>query len=113
MAVSDWAGSVCDWRDTLSEFKAYLAPAFRRAEQRLSAGAFLDGLLSSVERKTGWMLSEAAGFDKPYRIQSLLGRSRWSAEKLCERVRSYALDALRDEGGVLVIDETGFLKKGT
>jgi SRSO17 transposase len=113
MAVSDWAGSVCDWRYTLREFNAYLAPAFRRAEQRLSAGAFLDGLLSSVERKTGWMLSEAAGFEKPYRIQSLLGRSRWSAEKLCERVRSYALDALRDEGGVLVVDETGFLKKGT
>jgi SRSO17 transposase len=85
MSVSDWAGSVSDWRDALDGLKAFIAPAFKRSEQRASAGAFLDGLLSGVDRKTGWMLAEAAGLSRPYRIQSLLGRSSWSADALCQR----------------------------
>lgn len=113
MSVSDWAGSVVDWRQTLEGMKGFIAPAFRRSEQRLSAGAFIDGLFSGAERKTGWMLSEEAGLGRPYRIQSLLGRSSWSADALCERVRDYAIEALGDPDGVLVVDETGFLKKGT
>lgn len=112
MSVSDWAGSVSDWREMLESMKTFVAPAFQRAEQRASASAFIDGLLSGVERKTGWMLAEQAGLARPYRIQSLLGRSSWSADRLCDRVRSYALEALGDPDGVLVVDETGFLKKG-
>ncbi len=113
MSVSDWAGSIADWRHALEGMKAFIAPAFKRSEQRASAGAFVDGLLSGVERKTGWMLAEEAGLARPYRMQSLLGRSSWSADELCDRVRRYAVDALGDPDGVLVIDETGFLKKGT
>ena len=75
MSVSDWVGSVSDWRDALETMKTFIAPAFRRTEQRASASAFVDGLLSGVERKTGWMLAEEAGLARPYRIQSLLGRS--------------------------------------
>jgi SRSO17 transposase len=112
MAVSDWAASPEDWRDALDELKEYVAPAFKRLEQRASAGAFIDGLLSGVERKTGWMLAEEAGLARPYRIQSLLGRSSWSADALCDVVRRYSVEALGDPGGVLVVDETGFLKKG-
>lgn len=113
MAVAEWAGGVSNWRLALEGLKNFVAPAFRRSEQRASASVFIDGLLSGVERKTGWMLAEEAGLARPYRIQSLLGRSRWSADALCDRVRRYALDALGDADGVLVIDETGFLKKGT
>ncbi|MCC5958779.1 MAG: transposase, partial [Rhodobacteraceae bacterium] len=113
MSVSDWAGAVSDWRAALDGMKARIASAFIRSEQRASAGAFIDGLLSGAERKTGWMLAEEAGLARPYKIQSLLGRSSWSADALCQRVRDYALDALADPDGVLVVDETGFLKKGT
>lgn len=113
MSVSDWAGNIGDWRQALEGMKAFIAPAFKRSEQRLSAGAFIDGLFSGAERKTGWMLAEEAGLERPYRIQSLLGRSSWSADGLCDRVRAYALDALADPDGVLVVDETGFLKKGS
>jgi len=59
------------------------------------------------------MLAEEAGLARPYKIQSLLGRSSWSADALCQRVRDYAIEALADPDGVLVVDETGFLKKGT
>jgi len=80
---------------------------------RASEGAFIDGVLSSAERKTGWMLAEQAGHARPYRMQSLLGRSNWSADALRDHVRDYVVDALGDPSGVLVVDETGFLKKGT
>lgn len=112
MAVSDWAGTVVGWREALDGVKQFIAPAFKRAEQRSSAGAFIDGLLSRAERKTGWMLAEEAGHARPYRMQSLVGRSSWSADALCDLVRRYAIDALGDEDGVLVVDETGFVKKG-
>ena len=112
MSVSDWAGSVSDWQDALEGLKEFIAPAFKRSEQRATVGAFIDGLLSGAERKTGWMLAAEAGFARPYRLQSLLGRSRWSADVLCEHVRHHALEALADDDGVLIIDETGFLKKG-
>ncbi len=113
MSVADWTGTLVDWRVALENLKEFIAPAFRRSEQRQSASAFIDGVLSQSERKTGWMLAEEAGLDRPYRIQSLLGRSSWSADELCRLVRRYAIDALGDADGVLVVDETGFLKKGT
>ena len=112
MGVAEWAGTLVDWRAALDALKAHIAPALGRAELRASGGAFIDGLLSGTERKTGWMLAEEAGLDRPYRIQSLLGRSAWSAEALRERVQDYAMAALGDQHGVLVVDETGFVKKG-
>lgn len=59
------------------------------------------------------MLAEEAGLARPCRIQSLLGRSSWSADVPCDRVRKHALDVLGDPDGFLIVDETGFLKKGT
>ena len=112
MQVSDWTGSCIDWESELSVLKASIGSVFGRSETRVSACAFIDGLLSGVARKTSWMLSEAAGHARPYRLQSLLGRSSWSADRMRDLVRAYALDALGDPGGVLVIDETGFMKKG-
>lgn len=69
-------------------------------------------MLSGVERKTGWLPSEQAGLERPCRMQSLLGRSRWSADGLRDLVQGYVIEALGDTGGVLVVDETGFVKKG-
>lgn len=112
MAVSDWSGSLLEWDRQLGALKARLGCVFGRREVRETAGAFVDGLLAGVERKTGWLLSEAAGVERPYRMQSLLGRSRWEADRLRDAVRDYAIEALGDPEGVLVVDETGFLKKG-
>jgi SRSO17 transposase len=112
MSVAAWSGSLLAWDRELSGLKERLAPVFGRRELRETGGAFLDGLLSGIERKTGWLMSEQAGLERPYRMQSLLGRSSWSADALRDAVRSYALEALGDADGVLVVDETGFLKKG-
>ena len=110
--VGDWAGTVVEWKDAFAGLQAQIGPALGRLETRTSAGQFIKGLLSGAERKTGWMLAEEAGLERPYRMQSLLGRSSWSADALLERVRDFAIAALGDAGGVLVVDETGFLKKG-
>ena len=112
MSVSDWSGSCVRWSEDLEALKVKLSPAFGRRETQETAGAFLEGLLSGIERKTGWLMSEQAGLERPYRMQSLLGRSSWSADGLQDLVRAYAVEALRSEDGVLVVDETGFLKKG-
>ena len=100
-------GALIDWRAELEALKARIAPALGRAETRASAGAFIDGLLGPAERKTGWMLAEQAGLDRPHRLQSLLGRGRWSADALRDRVRDYVAEALGDEAGVLVVDGEG------
>ena len=112
MSVAVWSGSALAWDHELTALKRRLAPIFRRSEVAVSAGAFLDGLLSGISRKTGWQMAEQAGLSRPYRMQSLLGRSSWSAEALRDRVRAEAVAALADWSGVLVVDETGFLKKG-
>lgn len=112
MTVAEWTGTLIDWKGSLKALLEKLAPAFGRVETRWSASAFIEGLLSPAERKTGWMLAEQAGLARPYRIQSLLGRSRWSADLLRDLVRDYAVEALGDRDGVLVVDDTGFLKKG-
>jgi SRSO17 transposase len=112
MSVAFWSGSLLAWEAELSALKVRLGPLLGRREVRETGGAFLDGLLSGVARKTGWLLAEQAGAARPYRMQSLLGRSRWEADGLRSEVRSYVVDSLGDRDGVLVVDETGFMKKG-
>src|SRR3954471_12075562 len=110
--VSDWSGALLEWEAELAALKRKIGGAFKRAEGREMAGAFIDGLLSGAERKTGWLMAEQAGLDRPYRMQSLLGRGQWSADTLRDIVRAYVFEALGDADGVLVVDETGFVKKG-
>jgi SRSO17 transposase len=112
MAVALWAGSLLAWERELSALKERMAGVLGRRELKETSGAFIDGLLSGIERKTGWLMAEQSGAERPYRMQSLLGRSRWDAEALRDAVRAYAVEALADPDGVLIVDETGFLKKG-
>jgi SRSO17 transposase len=90
-----------------------LAPRFARSEARRHAQAYLWGLLSPVERKNGWQLAEAAGDRTPYATQHLLGRADWDPELVRNDLRTYVLEHLADPAAVLVVDETGVLKKGT
>lgn len=100
------------WASSLREAKARLCPLFTQQRVAASACLFLDGLLGPERRKTGWMRAEAAGDLGPWRQQAILGRGSWDADALRDIVRDYALETLADPDGVLVIDETGFLKQG-
>ncbi|WP_446226232.1 IS701 family transposase [Nocardia sp. IBHARD005] len=106
------AEDVSAWRAGLDETFGQVADLFGRVEPRRWARAYLTGLLAPVERKNSWQLSEAAGVVEPDGLQHFLNRSRWSADSLRDRVRSYVAQALSRPDGVLVVDETGFLKKG-
>src|SRR5215207_9463267 len=93
MRVARWSGALSAWESELSGLKRRIGPVFGRREVRETAVAFLDGLLSGVERKTGWLLSEQAGLEHPTRMQALLGRTRWEADALRDQVRAYVLEA--------------------
>ncbi len=91
---------------------ARLGPRFARAEARRRAQTYLRGLLSPLERKNGWQLAEAAGDRTPYATQHLLGRADWDPDAVREDLRTYVVEHLGDPGAVLVVDETGVVKKG-
>jgi SRSO17 transposase len=92
---------------------ARVGPRFARAEQRQRVVLYLQGLLSPVERKNAWQLAEAAGEANPSGMQELLSRAQWDADALRDDLLALVHERLADPQGVLVIDETGFLKKGT
>jgi SRSO17 transposase len=101
-------------RDGLADVHARIAPRFRRREARERARRYLDGLLGRVERKNGWQLAEALGEGGPQGMQRLLNAADWDVEAVRDDLRAYVMEHLADErSGVLVIDETGFVKKGT
>ncbi len=100
------------WASELRAAKARMRPPFAQGRVAASAGLFLDGLLGTEQRKTGWMRAEAAGDAGPWRQQAILGRGRWEADALRDVVRDRAVEALAAPDAVLVIDETGFLKQG-
>ena len=74
--------------------------------------AYLRGLLSPAERKNSWQLAEVSGEATPYAFQHLLRRALWDPEAVRDELRRYLIQHLGDPEAVLVIDETGFLKKG-
>jgi SRSO17 transposase len=101
------------WADRLEEVQERLAPSFERAEPRQRAMAYLRGLLSSTERKNGWQLAELAGEATPDGMQRLLNTAKWDADQVRDDLQQYILTHLNDPEAVLVVDETGFVKKGT
>ena len=101
------------WRDELEQVQDRLGELSVRPEPRRQAGLYLEALLSSAERKNGWQLAEQIGDARPWRTQAVLSQALWSQDKARALCRSYVVEHLGAPDGVLVVDETGFLKKGT
>jgi len=104
--------TVRSWIEQLDALDQRIAPHFSRSEVRRRARDYLRGLLSAAERKNSWQLAEVAGNATPYGIQHLLGRANWDAEQVRDELRGYVIEHLGQEGAILVVDETGFIKKG-
>lgn len=100
------------WAQGLDEVHARIARRFVRAEPRQRALSYLRGLLSPVERKNGWQLVEEAGEGTPDGMQRLLSTAQWDADAVRDDLVSYVKASLAEPGAILVLDETGFLKKG-
>jgi SRSO17 transposase len=101
------------WAAGLEALHARISPRFARAEPRRRALAYLRGLLGNVGRKNGWQLAEHAGEHTPDGMQRLLSTADWGPDLVRDDLRDYVVEHLSEEGAVLVVDETGFLKKGT
>ncbi|MGW2508391.1 IS701 family transposase [Streptomyces scopuliridis] len=101
------------WSDVFDAFVARFAGRFGRVESRRRMVSYLRGLLSETERKNGWTLAEDAGDDGPQGMQRLLNHYLWDADALRDDVRDAVVEHIGDpERGILILDETGFLKKG-
>lgn len=104
--VEEWAGE-------LRTISNRIGKRFERAEPRQRVMAHLKGLMSDVHRKNGWQLAEQASEVTPDGMQRLLSTAVWDVEGVRDDLRNYVRHTLGNADGVLVVDESGFLKKGT
>ena len=114
-AVAPSVGEIdpAGWLDRFDDmFARVVAPAFGRREPRLRAEGYLLGLLAGLERANGWTIAEFAGDRSPLGMQRLLNSAVWDVGGVRDRLVRYVAAELGDPGGVLIADETGFLKSG-
>ena len=112
-ACGDELAEVARWADGIEQVTSALRGGPGVLEPRRRALDYLLGLLNPVERKNGWQLAEQAGDVTPDGVQRLLSSYRWYAGLVRNELMGYVVEHLGDADGVLVVDETGFLKKGT
>jgi len=104
--------AIAAWTEDFAALVAQIGPRFVRSEARRHAADYLRGLLSHTARKNGWQLAETVGDASPYGIQQFLYRAAWDPDAARDDLRAYVVAHLGDPQGILVVDETGFLKKG-
>jgi SRSO17 transposase len=100
------------WAKELNIVGTRIGARFERAEPRQRALAYVQGLMSDIPRKNGWQLAEYAGEKTPDGMQRLLSTAVWDVDGVRDDLRDYVVEEIGTPEGVLVIDETGFLKKG-
>lgn len=101
------------WGRELERVCEWMAPRFGRVEVQRRAPLYVQGLIAQVDRKNGWQLADYLGDETPKNLQHFIARSQWSADEVRDDLQRYVTEHLGDEDGILVLDETGFLKKGT
>ena len=113
MGGPEVVGAVRGWMAELEVLHLSIARRFSRSEPRRRALSYLKGLTGGLERKNGWQMAEAAGEGTPDGMQGLLNLADWDAALVRDDLRGYVVENLGEQDGVLIVDETGFLKKGT
>src|SRR5690349_15834251 len=100
------------WQEALNELYQVLMPHLGRKEIRERVRRYLMGLLSQTERKNGWQLAEAVYEAGPQGMQRLLNAAQWDEEGVQATLSQYIVEHIGEADGILIVDETGFLKKG-
>ena len=104
---------VTKWIEEVDVAAAKIGPRFSRKDLRAHSVRYLRGLISRIERKNGWQLAEELGEQTPTNLQHFIARSSWDADQVRDDLQQYVAEHLGSKDGILIIDETGFLKKGT
>ncbi len=113
MSVRPTVGQVRQWASEAESVGERIGPRFARSEPRRRAVGYIRGLLGDARRKNGWQMAEHLGDPNPDGVQHLLARADWDADAVRDDLTRYVTERLGRPDGVLVVDETGFLKKGT
>ena len=100
------------WQTEFSAVIDRIAPRFARYEPLRHAGELIAGMVSGLDRKNCWTIAEHRGNSTPDDLQHLLARAKWDADAVRDDLRDYVVEAFGDPGAVLIVDETGGLKKG-
>ena len=111
-AVEGELSVISQGANVLAELSGRIGSHVRRAEVRKRIGRYVQGLLASVERKNGWQMAEELGEANAHGVQRLLEEADWDEEAVRDELRSYVIEQLGEADGILVVDETGFIKKG-
>ena len=101
------------WASEFEDFHARFAYLFARSEPREEARQYLRGLLAPVGRKNCWQMAEVVGEPGPQPMQRLLYSARWDADAARDELQRFAIERVGAADGIGILDETGFLKKGT
>lgn len=101
------------WDRELDDLFLRIGHRFGRADLRRRMRDYVSALLGPVGRKNGWQLAEHAGHRTPDGLQRLLNGATWQADAVRDDLQTYVADNLGEDGGVLILDDTGFIKKGT
>jgi SRSO17 transposase len=101
-----------NWEVEFANMMSQIGPYFARAEPRQRAGNYIRALLSDIRRKNGWQIAEQMGEKRPDGVQRLLSTAMWQATEVKEELWPYVAKNLSGDDGILIVDETGFLKKG-
>ncbi|WP_258311461.1 transposase [Streptomyces sp. NWU49] len=101
------------WDRALDDLFLRIGHRFARADLRRRMRDYVHALLGPVGRKNGWQLAEYAGHRTPDGLQRLLNGATWDADDVRDDLQAYVAEKLGEDGGVLILDDTGFVKKGT
>lgn len=101
------------WSLEIQTVTEKIGTRFSRKDLRQHAGRYLQGLISRIERKNGWQMAEELGEKSPTNLQHFIARASWSADEVRDDLQQYVCQHLGHKNGILIVDETGFLKKGT
>ncbi|WP_413810675.1 IS701 family transposase [Streptomyces sp. OE57] len=101
------------WDLELDDLFLAIGHRFGRVELRRRMRDYVRGLLAPVPRKNSWQLAEQAGHSTPDGLQHLLAGAKWQPDDIRDDLQQYVADKLGEADGVLIIDDTGFIKKGT
>lgn len=104
---------LAEWQSGLDDLFAVVAGRFSRVEPRRLAFAYVRGLLAPLQRRNGWTIAEYAGRRSPNAAQEMLYSPCWNPDLVRDDVRGYLVEHLGDPEGVLIADDTGFVKKGS
>jgi SRSO17 transposase len=96
----------------LEDFHETFYDCFHRSESRQHFFLYMAGQFSPLERKSIEPIAISVEEGKVRAMQRFVSDACWDEPRILVKYRSQIAEDMGDENGVLIFDETGFVKKG-